>query len=366
MKTLMFSVKSWIPVFAGMTLILSPFLLATAQGVPTSIQGIDLKLSTDNPAPGQTITVTAESYLADLNSSSITWSLNGSLYQKDVGLTSITVKAPELGKRLNIAVAAVTSDGRNLNTEINLGSGSIDLILETGGYTPPFFNGKAPIAYQNAYKIIAIPHLANSFGVEYDPRSLVYQWTKDTKVIQDASGYGKQVFSWKDEIVPRSRMVSVKVSTRDGTAQAEKAILFQAAGPAIVFYTNDPLYGPLYNRALGESVGLGSKGELSVLAVPFGFNKSLNENVASSGFGATNGGDDLSFSWMINSIAQTALSASESIVLRAPEGRGGSSNISLEVRNASDILQSARNGFSAVFSSKDAAVADDLTNFNGI
>ena len=342
--------------------VLLPISLVVAQGVPTSVQGINLVLSTDNPSPGQAITITAESYISDINSSNITWSLNGSLYQKGVGLTSIRAEAPELGKRLNITVTAITSDGRTLDAAISIGSGNIDLILESDGYTPPFFKGKIPLAYQNAYRVVAVPHLADPTGAEYDPRTLVYQWTKDTRVVQDASGYGRQVFSWKDEMVPRSRIISVKVSARDGTAQAEKAIIFEASNPFIGFYTNDPLYGPLYDKTLGESVGLGSKGELSVLAVPFGFNKSLSDSAAFS-----DGTDDLSFSWMINSIAQTALSASESIVLRAPEGQGGSSNISLEIRNASDILQGARNGFAAVFSAKNPdGAADDMTNFNGI
>ncbi|MDE1946645.1 MAG: hypothetical protein KGI23_02040 [Patescibacteria group bacterium] len=333
-----------------------PFLFTFAQGVPTSIQGIDLKLSTDNPTPGQNLTITAESYIADLNSSNITWTLNGNTYQKGIGVTSIQVIAPDLGKKLAVAVSAATPDGKTLSTNITVTTGSIDFIIESDGYTPPFFQGKIPLVYQNTYKVIAIPHIANSSGVEYDPKTLVYQWTKDTKVVQSASGYGKQVFIWTDEVVPRPRMINLKVTTRDGTASAEKTVILQAGSPFIQFYNNDPLYGPLYNKAIGNSVGLGSSGELSVLAVPYGFN------------GLAGNTNDLSFSWMVNSLSQAALSASQSIVLRAPAGQSGSSNIQLRVENSKDILQSASNGFSAVFSDNGSQTATSTTfnNYNGI
>jgi hypothetical protein len=326
-----------------------------AQSVPTSVQGIDLKLSADNPVPGQQLTVTAESYVSDLDSSNITWMLNGSLYQKGIGITSIQVKAPGLGKKLTVAVSAITSDNRELKTSIDIGSGNIDIIVENEGYTPPFFSGKVRLSYQNNYRIIAVPHLADSSGKEYDPKTLVYQWTKDTKVMQDQSGYGKQIFIWQDDVVPRQRMINVRAITGDGKAQAEKIVMLQAQGPFVTFYNNDSLYGPLYNKAIGNSVGLGKSGELSVLAVPYGFNKPLD------------GVGNLSFSWLVNSIEQTALFASQSIILRAPQNTGGSSDIQLQVKNDTDILQGAQNGFTAVFSAQGSQTATStLNNYNGI
>lgn len=329
--------------------------IVQAQGVPTSIKGIDLKLSNDNPAPGQQLTVTAESFVSDLNSANIIWTLNGSLYQKGVGITSIQVQAPNIGKKLGIAVLAETADGRELKDSIDIGSGSVDFIIENGGYVPPFFRGKVALSYQNVYRLVAIPHIADSSGKEYDPRTLVYQWIKDSNVVSDQSGYGKQVFIWQDEIVPRQRAIDVRVTTRDSGARAEKIILFQAQNPFIAFYTNDSLYGPLYNKAMGNSVGLGKSGELSIIAVPYGFNK------PSDGVG------DLSFSWLVNSVEQAALSASQSIVLRSPMDTAGSSKIQLQIKNNNDILQGAQNAFTAVFSPSNSGTKTNmLNNYNGI
>lgn len=329
--------------------------VANAQGMPSSVQGIDLRLSTENPIPGQQITVTAESYSVDLNSANIIWTLNSSLYQKGTGITSIQVQAPALGKKLNVEITASVTDGRELKASVNIGSGNIDIIVENDGYVPPFFLGKISLSYQNVYRIIAIPHIADSSGKEYNPRTLVYQWTKDSKVVQDQGGYGKQVFSWQDDIIPRQRVINVRATTRDGSAQAEKVITVQAKSPYISFYNNDPLYGPMYNKAIGDRINLGKSRELSVLAVPYGFNK------PSDGVG------DLSFTWLVNSIEQMALSASQSIVLRAPQDTAGSSNIQLQIRNNNEILQGAQNGFSAVFSANNSKTAtSSLNNYNGI
>lgn len=327
-----------------------------AQGISTNLQGIDFKISNNNPTPGQTVKITAESYVSDLNSSNITWKVNNVEKAKGVGLTSIDVQAPALGKKIGISITAVTAEGRTMTNTMVLSSGSVDLIIETDGYTPPFFLGKLPLVYQNNYRIIAIPHLANEKGVEYDPATLVYQWSKDSRAVQDQSGYGRQVFSWKDEIVPRPRIISVKVFARDGSAQAEKFITVEAGSPFIAFYRDDSLYGTLYNQAITSNVNLGKSGEVSVLAVPFGFN-----NLPASA-------RNLSYTWIINSIKQDSLSANRSITLRAPEGTNGRSTIELSVINTEDILEKAGNGFQAFYSNtgnSTAAVSNPLIN-NGI
>ncbi len=342
-------------IFIIFTFLLLVSSLAHAQ-ISTSIQGIDLTLSNESPVPGQKITITAESYVSNLNSSNISWTINGAAYQKGVGLVSITVQAPALGKKMTIGITAVTPAGKTMINSATVTSGNVDLILESGGYAPPMFMGKIPLTYQNSYRIISMPHLADATGKEYDPRTLVYQWTKDSRLVQDQSGYGKQVFTWTDEIVPRQRIVDLKVFTRDGTQQAEKFIAIQSGAPSITFYKDDPLYGTYFNKAVNGNVGLGTAGELSVLAVPFGFNK------PDSTLG------DLSFLWMLNSQEQESLSSNQSITLRAPGDSSGSSDIQLTVSNNKDILEKADGAFTASFvqNSNQTATVNNTTNSNGL
>jgi len=322
-----------------------------AQGIPTTIGGLSLSTSIDNPRPGQQVVITAESFSADISSSKVTWVVNGTVAQSGIGENTLTVTAPALGKRLNIAITMVTVSGSTIQDSLTVSSGSVDLIPETSGYVPPFFLGKLTPVYQNLIKVVAIPHLANASGVEYDPKTLVYDWKEDQNPIQDQSGYGKQSIIVGGDLIPRAHDIDVTVSTRDGLAQGESIITLNYDTPTISFYVDDPLYGPLFNKAIRDMIHIGSQKETSVLAVPFGFEKPL------SGLG------DLALTWSVNEAGQQDLSSKDTIVLRAPDNQSGSSNIQLDIANQKQFLQSASNGFEVAFLSQPGAATTSSVSF---
>ncbi len=311
---------------------------AHAQGIPNTVGGLDLTPSISNPVPGQSVTITARSYSVDINSATLTWTADGKTIEKGIGSTVIRVKAPILGKRLIIDVSAVTPDGASFNEQLILTSGSIDMIIETDGYRPAMFAGKLPVVYQNAVKIVAVPHIANSSGVESDPKTLLYQWEQNGNVLESASGYGKQSVTIPGTLIPRPYMISVMVLARDGSAQGAGFTSVNAGSPSVVFYRNDPLYGPLYNNAITSTMYLGSQREAGALAVPYGF------NAPASGLG------DLVLDWSINDRGRPELSASQSVTLRAPDELAGSSNVALVIANTKNILQKTSASFQVVFS----------------
>ena len=323
---------------------------ALAQSVPVNGAGIELSTSINNPEPGQMITITARSYSADISASNITWTADGKMVKKGLGENVLEIAAPPLGKTLSIKVTAITSNGVNLNRSLNIKSGSVDLIVENNGYVPPFFKGKLPVSYQNTVKIIAIPHLADSSGKEYDPQTLVYKWKKGSQVIENQSGYGAQSITLVGELVPRNYTVTVIVSTRDGSAQTSGAATVSFGSPSVAFYVDDPLYGPLFHKTINDIVRIGTERETGVLAVPFGFNK------PEKGLG------NLVLAWLINGYEYPDLASNQSVILRTPDNTQGSSDISISVRNKKDILQGSSAGFSAVFISNQASNAD-IVNF---
>lgn len=321
-----------------------------AQGVPVAGGGIDLSVSSDSPAPGQKISITARSFSISINSANITWTVDGKVVQKGIGLTTLEISAPALGKITNVVVTAVSTDGTNVSNSVKIGSGSVDLIIENNGFLPPIFKGKVPTAYQNTVSIIAIPHIADAKGVEYDPKNLVYQWKKSSRVVEEESGYGKQKFTLLGDIVPRTANISVTVSTRDNSRSASGMISVTYNSPSLNFYTDDPLYGPFFNKTINESLFIGKEKEVSVLAIPYGFNKPI------SGLG------NLGLNWMVNGFTKPELAENESITLRAPDGSDGTSNVELTISNKKDILQNASNNFSVRFSSK-SSNSNAGTNF---
>ncbi len=335
--------KTRVLAFLSFAIFFSLFSVVFAQ-VPGSTEGLTLVVTTENPIPGQSVKVTAQSFTIDVRSSKLVWVINGKTIQNGIGLTALEVIAPALGNKLTIKVTATTPEGLIASSVLELGSGSIDLITETDGYVPPSFKGKISPVYQNAVKIVAIPHLANSKGIEYDPKTLIYEWIKNERVISDQSGYGKQSITIVGDIVPRPYDIEVIVKSRDGEAQAKNSILISTQSPFINFYEDDPLYGVLFNKSILDTIRIGSQKETSLLAIPFGFN-TLNKF------------EDLTWSWVINSNKRPELTSHRSIILRAPANTSGSTEIRLDLRNTENILQGADNQVTAEFKADKKAEA---------
>ncbi|HEY4478697.1 MAG TPA: hypothetical protein VI775_02545 [Candidatus Paceibacterota bacterium] len=325
------------------SLLLSFSLIAYAQ-IPNSIDGIDISSNPENPNPGQNVTISIESYITSLNSASIVWLVDGKNYKKGTGVNSITIIAPEIGKSTNIVVAIMTAEGREVKKTMTINSSSIDIIWESSGYTPPFFEGKSLFAYQNPIKITAIPHLGQSNGKELDQKTLVYKWTVNNKVIQDQSGYGKQTIVLKDEL-PKTLEIKVEAETKNGSQKSISFITLNPRDPSISFYEEDPLYGILYNKALLNNKALKGQ-EINIVSAPYYFN-------------VYNNNSPLSYVWSINNLERSELSTSQIITLRSKGDSSGSSLISLEIRNQDDILQGANNSIKVNFNKQ--AVEDNTT-----
>ncbi len=311
---------------------------------------IDLTLSTDSPAPGQTVTFTARSFNANINSATITWTVDGKVFKKGIGVTVVAIVTPQLGKASIVTVTAVTVAGKTISKSVTLRPSVVDMIIETDGYVPPTFPGKINPVFQNNIKVIAIPHIITSTGAEYAPENLVYTWKKDGLVLESQSGFGKQSITTKGDIIPRDYMLTVTVTPRTGGLKSEGSVSVRFGAPAIGFYTEDSLYGTLFNKAVTSTLRIGAQGESGVRAIPFGFNTD-----------ETNGNMPLTFTWSVNGAEQSGLASYQTLVLRAPEGGTGTSAINLAVKNIRDILQSADAALTVSYTQADTAAASSVT-----
>jgi hypothetical protein len=306
--------------------------------MPTSVDGLTISTDPAEPAPGQSISVSIESYSTDLNAASIVWLVDGKNYAQGIGKTSVNVTAPVIGKTMKVTVAVKTVEGREVKKEITVAPGGVDLIWESAGFAPPFYKGKTLFVYQNLIRVNAIPHLADAKGNEIDPGTLLYKWTENDKVIQDQSGYGKQTLLLQENL-PRPFDVQLQVSTPTGSAKASAAMTLTPGDPSISFYEDDPLYGALYNKSLTSKIHL-TNSEISIRAVPFSFNVSKNA--------------PLTYNWSVNNLERNDLSKNELITLRTKGDVEGTSAISLDIRGGNDILQAADNSVSIQFTKRQA------------
>lgn len=322
------------------------FAFNTHAQIPgSSVDGLNIKTSSENPRPGQSVTITVESFSFDLNSASIVWLVDGKTHDQGVGLKNISVTSPKIGVSMTVTAVVKTSDGREVRKSLTIKTGYVDIIWESDGYKPPFFDGKFPFTYQNSVRFIAIPHLSKDGRTEIDPKSLIYSWKSDGKYITDGQGQGKNYVDIQSGNIPKPFQISVEVYSREGTERTIGNIILNPGEPSLSFYEESSLYGILFNKSLTGRVPL-INSEMEVLAVPYGFN--IDE--------------DNSYTWSVNNIEQPNLLKSKSITIRTKPDTEGSSSINLDIRNRSSILQGARGGFSVYFSkrSQEKVGQDDI------
>ncbi len=300
--------------------------------VPTSVDGVNISMNIENPRPGQSVEISLESYLLDLNSSSIVWLVNSKTQNQGIGLKKISIIAPKVGIKSTITAVIRTPDGIEVRKSISIKTGSVEILWETEGHSHPFYKGKLPFVYQNKVKLIAIPHLSKDGVREIDPKTLVYSWKNNGKYVENGQGYGKQSIEIQGSEIPKPLEISVNVYNREQTDNSTGYMILEPTDPSISFYEDDLLYGLLFNNALTDKTRLNNT-EMRVLAVPYGFN--INKNY--------------SHAWSINNIEQPDLIRNRSIIIKTKGDTDGSSNISLDVRNIEDILQGARSEFTVYF-----------------
>src|SRR4051812_17489277 len=113
------------------------FPVLTHAQIPTSIDGILIERSPDQPAPGEQVTVSVESFSTDLHGASIVWYVDGKKFDQGIGKLFIKIPAPALGKSTNIIADILTIEKKQIKKGMIIKSGGVDLLWESGGFVPP-------------------------------------------------------------------------------------------------------------------------------------------------------------------------------------------------------------------------------------
>lgn len=300
------------------------------------LDGVTIDADNYNPVPGQSVDITLESYSFDLNSSSIVWQVGGKVQSKGVGMKTISVKAPSIGSKVNVTATIMSPDGKEVIKTYTIKSGSVDIVWESNGYRPPFFQGKLPFVYQNSIKLVAIPHFSKSGTKEVDPKTLVYSWKLGGKFIEGGQGYGKQSVTIDSGSIPRPLEISVQVSKSDQSDSAAGSMVLNPTDPELDFYENDSLYGVMFNKSITDSLSMKNT-EVNIVVSPTGFNLN-NKSI---------------FNWSVNNIEQPSLIQNRSITVRSKGDVNGTSLIRLGVLDERNILQRAEGGFNIYFKKLD-------------
>lgn len=290
-----------------------------------------------NPAPGQSVVVQVKSLSSDIAHADIAWYEGSTLLKRGNGLSQITVTAPKNGTSMKITSIIRASDGKSSTQTVTIRSGEVDMSWEALTYTPPLYQGRSIYTSQSNIKIVALPNLRDNNGRLISPDDLVYKWKKDSTVLGSLSGYGKQSLTLKGDIASRPFTITVDVASRDNSIKGQGFMNVDAVDPEVLLYEEDPLYGVLYNRAVGEQFSL--KNETKLTAEPYYFSTTNKSDSA------------LRYTWSINRLEQNDIRGTN-LILRPKGDVEGVSLISLRIDNLREILQSSSAEIGAYFSKK--------------
>lgn len=235
--------------------------------IPGADSALSFSLSPRYPAPGQSVQVSIQSFLYDLDASTIVWSEDGKVLSQGAGVKSITVQAGGLGSSRTID-ADVSGPSGSVSGTITIAPASLDLLWEADSYTPPFYRGRALPSAGNAIRIAAIPHLVRTNGSSVPPADIVFTWKRDGQILENMSGRGKSSAVVEGPTLFGSTAITVDAVAADGTLQAETILRLSDATPFIGLYENHPLYGTLFGQALGASTFIPDS-EMTFVAVPY-------------------------------------------------------------------------------------------------
>jgi hypothetical protein len=250
-------------------------------------ESISVEMIPEFPEPETVVILKIESYSFDLNSSNVVWYVRGKEVAKGIGLKKISFLNGKIGEDTTISIKVTTNSGGVVEKTFSVNSSTVDIIYEADTYTPPFFKGKPLFSIQSAITFIAIPHLF-SYGKELEPEKLIYKWYKDGEIIDDLSGYGKNSIKLNSSILGRSIQMEVEASDPQSGNTAVGFVEVNPISPYVIFYEKDPLYGILFNKALGTE-GTLTKKEVGLVAIPYFFStKNVNYN--------------LSYNWYMNGL----------------------------------------------------------------
>ncbi|MDO8575162.1 MAG: hypothetical protein Q7R78_00465 [bacterium] len=300
--------------------------LASAQVPDLSL---NIEASPESPAPNSPVEFSLVSYSLDINNSTVVWAVNGKQIQKGMGLKSIKINTGNAGEEMVISVLITTPDGVKYSKSISINPVLIDILWESEGYVPPFYEGRSLFTNQGALTVIAEPYFKTKAGVLINPDDLVYKWKKDQTVLGQYSGRGKRRITVDGNLLQKETVIKVEVTSLENKLVGEQTVSFEPLAEEVVLYENNPLYGVMWNNAITDSYTL-KNNELEIVNAPYFFTRTdIEEN-------------NLNYIWLVGGKEYTDLVKKRNLVLKPREGTEGASTIFLEVNNDKHIMQQAK------------------------
>lgn len=321
------------------TVALSYGLPLFAQALDSSAAPVQYTVTPQSPAPNTRVLIEVAGVGSFLGNSTITWSRDGKMVLSGTGASSYSFTTGNPGTETEVTVSIQSSQYGLLSRTFDFNPSSVDLVWEADTTVPPLYPGKALMSPGSDVRVAAFPNILSGRSTRAIS-DLSFQWTRNGQAQRDASGLGRNIFSFTGNQLHPSEIVSVDVVS-EGTTLAHNEITIPASSPLLLFYAKDPLRGVLYDTALLGAAAL--PGEESIVhAEPYFFSrKSLSAGL-------------LQYSWMLNGQGVSGPDSERGeLVLRQTGSGSGSAELTAELQNTDDtkLLQGAAASLTILFGS---------------
>lgn len=243
------------------------------------IEQVSARMIPSIPKPGDLVSIRVDSYSTDLNKAYVTWTQDGVVVSEGAGVVTFTFVAPDAGERTVIEMAAAKQGGGVVRKKFTVAPADLDLTYEAQTYTPPFYEGRAEFTNSSVVRVVSLPNFIDpDTGEEIPADQLVYTWRVDGTVEQSISGYGRSVADIRGELVSRGLDIEVEAEAVDADLKARASISIKDTRPEVAVYERHPLYGIIFEQALGQDPYPVKEEEVSLVAVPYSMDiSSLND-----------------------------------------------------------------------------------------
>ncbi|MBI3633899.1 MAG: hypothetical protein HY226_06470 [Candidatus Vogelbacteria bacterium] len=298
-------------------LVLSP-VISFAMTETTTGGQLSAEISPTDPGPFTDTSVNLVSYDVDLSHSNIIWTINGQKQKEGIGANNLQLTTGPVGKKILINIEVLSQDGKDITKEISMIPEDVDLLWQSNGYVPPFYEGKSEVVAGGDVKLLALPNFVSEDGSKIDASKLIYNWRTNGEIV--SSGYGQSFITTSvDESLPQDTF-AVDVSSTDDIMRASKIINLRPHLPVVLLYETNPLSGTIFQKSLLNSIQMNAA-EMTVIAEPYFFNTK-----------------DLGYLWSVNNEPPSADLNSKQLTVRQPSG-SGESLLNILINSASQSAQ---------------------------
>ena len=303
-------------------------------GLPSGMSDqISLNIAPYYPTPNSTVKANVKSQTSNLDKSMFTWTLDGVQIEKGIGIKEIEFKTKGLANTQRLYVRVDKIEGGVFEKTINVKTSEVDLYYEAQTYTPPFFKGKPQFSKQSAVRVIATPRAFDSAGRLIPAEEYVYKWSVNGTVMQDKSGYSRNVFEYSAPLFSKPVKFSVYVSSLTPGSYGENSITIVPQDAKALIYENNPIYGIIFENVVRGIKKL-NRDEISFVAMPYYFSKDTSY---------------LKYGWEMNGVVIDENSNDRGVTFRQNEGVKGISNIAVNINNETSMFQMSSSDFSLEF-----------------